>query len=51
MARRQASRAERQNDRQLGRAGGGGNRYQMRQKLVSIGGEFWIDNEQGQKVF
>ena len=26
-------------------------RYQMRQKLVSIGNDFWIENEQGQKVF
>ena len=26
-------------------------RYQMRQKLVSIGNDFWIENEQGQRVF
>ena len=44
-------RDERQDDRQLGRPGGGGNRYQMRQKMVSIGDDFWIENEQGQKVF
>ena len=49
--RRQDRREERQDDRQLGRAGGGGNRYQMRQKMVSIGDDFWIENEQGQKVF
>ena len=26
-------------------------RYQMRQKMVSIGNDFWIENEQGQRVF
>ena len=26
-------------------------RYQMREKLVSIGDDFWIENEAGQKVF
>ena len=26
-------------------------RYQMRQKLVSFGHDFYIENEQGQKVF
>ena len=40
-----------QDDRQLGRPGGGGKRYQMRQKMVTIGDDFWIENEQGQKVF
>ena len=44
-------RDDRQDDRQLGRPGGGGNRYQMRQKMVAIGDDFWIENEQGQKVF
>ncbi|RPJ44853.1 MAG: hypothetical protein EHM21_09855 [Chloroflexi bacterium] len=44
-------REERREDRQLGRPGGGGNRYQMRQKMVAIGDDFWIENEQGQKVF
>lgn len=33
------------------RGGGGKNRYQMREKMVSIGDDFWIENEQGQKVF
>lgn len=28
-----------------------GVRYQMRQKLGSIGDDFWIEDEQGQKVF
>ena len=31
--------------------GGGKNRYQMREKLVSIGDDFWIENAQGQKTF
>ena len=38
-------------DRQLGRPGGGGNHYQMRQKMVAIGDDFWIENDHGQKVF
>ena len=45
------SQEERRDDHQLGRPGGGGNRYQMRQKMVAIGDDFWIENEQGQKVF
>jgi uncharacterized protein YxjI len=38
-------------DRQPGRQGGGGNRYQMRQKMVSVGENFWIGNKNRQKVF
>lgn len=35
-----------------GPAGGGGaNRYQMTQKMLSIGDDFWIENERGEKVF
>ncbi len=49
--RREERREERQDDRQLGRPGGGGNRYQMRQKMISIGDDFWIEDEHGQKVF
>jgi uncharacterized protein YxjI len=44
-------REERREDRALGRPGGGGNQYQMRQKMVAIGDDFWIENSQGQKVF
>jgi uncharacterized protein YxjI len=46
-------RRERRDDRQESRGpGGGGNsRYQMREKLVSIGDDFWIENAQGQKTF
>jgi len=43
-------REERQEDRQLGRPGGG-NHYQMRQKMAAIGDDFWIENDKGQKVF
>ncbi len=45
---------DRRQDRREDRGPGGGsgkNRYQMREKLVSIGNDFWIQNEQGQKVF
>jgi uncharacterized protein YxjI len=49
--RRRERREERQDDRQLGRPGGGGNRYQMRQKMVAIGDDFWIENDHGQKTF
>ena len=37
--------------RQERRGGGGANRYRMREKLVSIGDDFWIENESGQKTF
>jgi uncharacterized protein YxjI len=30
---------------------GTANRYQMRQKLISFGDDFWITNEAGQKAF
>ena len=49
--RRQGRREERQQDRSFGRRNSGNNRYQMREKLVSIGDDFWIENEAGQKVF
>jgi uncharacterized protein YxjI len=42
-------RQERREDR--GPGGGGKNRYQMRQKLVSIGDDFWIENAHGQRAF
>lgn len=43
-------RQERREDRGPG-GGGGDNRYQMREKLVSIGDDFWIENAQGQRAF
>ena len=51
MARRAERRQERREDRQLGTRRGGGVRYQMRQKLVSIGDDFYIENDKGQRVF
>ncbi len=43
-------REERRDDRGPGQ-GSGKNKYQMREKMVSIGDDFWIENEQGQKAF
>ena len=51
MGRRRERREERRDDRGPGGQGGGKNRYQMREKMVSIGDDFWIENEQGQKAF
>ena len=42
---------DRRDDRGPGGSGGGGNHYQMREKMVSIGDDFWIENDKGQKVF
>ena len=47
--RREERRDERQDDR--GPGGGGDNRYQMVQKMVSIGDDFWIENGRGEKVY
>jgi uncharacterized protein YxjI len=46
----------RREERREGRGGplGGGaekTRYQMREKLVSIGDDYWIENNRGEKVF
>jgi uncharacterized protein YxjI len=49
--RRQDRREERKEDRQLGTRRGGGVRYKMRQKLVSFGDDFWIENDQGKRAF
>jgi uncharacterized protein YxjI len=52
MGRRRAERREeRREDRQLGTRRGGGTHYKMRQKLVSIGNDFWIEDDQGHKAF
>ena len=44
-------RREERREERHGGAGGGEHRYQMRQKLVSIGDDFWIENEARQRVF
>ncbi|KPK04527.1 MAG: hypothetical protein AMJ56_17295 [Anaerolineae bacterium SG8_19] len=52
MRRRQEARQDRREDRGPGASRGGNmNRYQMRQKMVAIGDDFWIENAQGQKTF
>jgi len=49
-ARGRDRRDDRRDDRGPG-GSGGGNRYQMREKMVSIGDDFWIENDKGQKTF
>jgi len=49
--RRQERRQERREDRGPDRGNDGKNKYQMREKMVSIGDDFWIENAQGQKTF
>jgi len=44
-------RQDRQENRQTFGRGGNANRYQMREKLVSIGDDFWIENEAGAKIY
>ncbi len=45
--------SERKHDKKHEKSGAGesGERYQMREKLVSFGDDFWIENEEGEKVF
>jgi uncharacterized protein YxjI len=49
--RRGDRREERQEERQTFGRRGNATRYRMRQKLVSFGDDFWIENEEGQRVF
>lgn len=50
--RRQDRREERRDDRGPGgQADGGEHRYQMRQKMLSIGDDFWIENGRGERVY
>ena len=51
MGRRRRERRDDRRDDRRGGGGGGMNRYQMREKLVSIGNDFWIENAAGQKTF
>ena len=44
-------RAERKKERETFGHKGTATRYQMRQKLVALGDDFYIENEQGEKVF
>jgi len=47
------ARRRQRSDRRQERRGGAPSytRYQMQQKLIAIGNDFWIENEQGQKAF
>ena len=49
--RRTGRREQRQEDRQQFGRGGTATRYQMRQKMVSFGDDFWIENQDGHKAY
>ena len=42
---------DRREERREERRGGTAERYQMRQQLVSIGDDYWIENERGERVY
>jgi hypothetical protein len=44
-------REDRQEERAVYGRGGGATRYQMRQRLVSIGDDYNIDNDRGEHAF
>jgi uncharacterized protein YxjI len=44
-------REQRREERQTFGRGGGAVRYQMREKLVSFGDDYWIEDDTGQRVF
>src|ERR1700751_3750033 len=44
-------RDRRQDRREERRGGTGATHYQMREKLVSIGDDYWIENDRGERVF
>jgi uncharacterized protein YxjI len=44
-------RQERREERREERRGGGARHYRMRQKLVSIGDDYWIEDEHGERAF
>ncbi|HAJ38367.1 MAG TPA: hypothetical protein DCL15_22075 [Chloroflexi bacterium] len=44
-------REERREERAVFGRGGTANRYRMREKLIAFGNDFWIENDQGQRVF
>ena len=44
-------REKRRDERDTFGRGGNAQRYQMRQKLVSIGDDYWIENDAGDRVF
>jgi len=44
-------REQRREERGGPQGGGGKSHYQMREKLVSIGDDYWIENDRGEKVY
>ena len=44
-------RQKRREERQTFGRGGSATRYQMRQKIFALGQDFYIEDQQGQKVF
>jgi len=44
-------REERRTERETFGRGGNAVHYQMRQKMVSIGDDYWIENDQGERAF
>src|SRR5215475_917004 len=44
-------REQRREDRREFGIGGTAEHYQMRQKLVSIGDDYWIENDRGERVY
>jgi uncharacterized protein YxjI len=42
---------DRRDERRDERRGGGTTKYRMRQKLVSIGDDYWIEDENGQRAY
>jgi len=42
---------DRREERREERRGGGADHYRMRQKLVSIGDDYWIENDRGERVY
>jgi uncharacterized protein YxjI len=44
-------RDERREERATFGRGGNATRYQMRQKLISFGDDYWIENERGERVY
>lgn len=42
---------ERRDDRRAQRQGGGRLHYRMRQRLISIGDDFWIETDSGQRAY
>ncbi|MDG2618071.1 LURP-one-related family protein [Thermoleptolyngbya sichuanensis XZ-Cy5] len=48
---RQDRREERQQDRSFGKRNSGNTIYKMREKMISIGDDFFIENSEGDRIF